>query len=159
LPRERREYCFGRRRELDSFSLIEVVIALGVATFAILVIVALLPAGIRSTKDSLDETHAVNILSQIISDRRSTPYANSSSIYSIPALTGTTQISNYFGILDDDQYSSTLSAATYRVDYIITPPASGQLGPYQLYLKVSWPAASTTTNGGAVETVATMPQP
>jgi type II secretory pathway pseudopilin PulG len=159
LLKEKRESCFCRRCGLDSFSLIEVVIALGIATFAILIIVALLPAGIRSTKDSLDETHAVNILSQIISDRRSTPYANSSYRYSIPALTTATAVTNYFGILEDDQYTNALSQAAYRVDYVLTPPLSGQLGPYQLYLKVSWPAASLATNGGAVETVATMPQP
>jgi type II secretory pathway pseudopilin PulG len=148
-------FCRSHRRR--AFSLVEVVLALSVATFAILVIVALLPIGIKSTKDSLDETGALNVLSQVIADRQATPFANPSTFYLLPALTPTmTPVTNFFGILPNNQYSAATSQARYRVDYIAMPPAAG-LDPYQIYLRVSWPAANT--NAGSVETVATFPQP
>jgi type II secretory pathway pseudopilin PulG len=150
----------GRARCPKAFSLVEVVLALGVATFAILVIVALLPVGIKSTKDSLDETGAVNVLSQVIADRQATPPASTSMLYGLPALTSTTTpVTNFFGILPNNQSSgANLSRAHYRVDVIVMPPEAG-LDPYEAYLKVSWPALANSTNAGSVETVATFPQP
>jgi type II secretory pathway pseudopilin PulG len=156
-----------RRRHPDSplddraFSLVEVVLALGVATFAILAIVALLPAGIKSTKDSLDETRALTVLNEIVADRQATPLDSSSVIYGLPALTNTLVIpvTNSFGVLPNNQPTPTLSQALYKVTCIETPPALGGLDPYQLYVKVGWPAAGNGPAGGSVETVATFAQP
>jgi type II secretory pathway pseudopilin PulG len=156
-----------RRRNPDSplgpraFSLVEVVLALSVATFAILAIVSLLPAGIKSTKDSLDETRALSVLNEVVSDRQATPFQSSSTLFGLPALTNTlvSPITNSFGVLPNHQSTATLSQALYKVTCIETPPAAGRLDPYQLYVKVSWPAAGTGPAAGAVETVATFAQP
>ncbi len=144
-----------------AFSLVEVVLALGIATFAILAIIALLPVGIKSTKDSLDETGALNVLSEVIADRRATPFSQSSTLYQLPALTNTllSPVTNYFGINDNNRSTgTTLTQARYRVDCVVIPPISGRLDPYQAYLKVTWPAGNTT-NGGYLETVVTFPHP
>jgi uncharacterized protein (TIGR02598 family) len=160
LSMERRQNRFCDLSSPRAFSLVEVVLALGISTFAILVIVALLPMGVRLTKDSLEETGALDVLSEVIADRQATPLTNSSTLYQLPALANsTTPVTNYFGITLTNTVTMTLSQARYRVDYIVSPPAQA-LDPYQVYLKVSWPAAAAnTTNTGSVETIATFPQP
>jgi type II secretory pathway pseudopilin PulG len=142
-----------------AFTLIEVVLALGIASFAVLTMVALLPVGIASTKDSLDESVALNILSEIISDRKATPLTLPSKTYEISALTpGMSPITNTFGIQDNNQATPSMSSARYRVDCSFTPSAIGTLGPYLGYFRVSWPANSATI-GGCVEGVVTFPPP
>lgn len=155
--RQGRFYCL---RSSCAFSLVEVVLALGIATFGILIIVALLPAGIQSTKDSLEETGAINVLSEVVADRHSTPFSSVSTLYGLPALTNTmvTPVTSYFGITETNSFSTQLSQARYRVDYVVTPPVSGRLDPYQVWIKVSWPALSASPSG-FVEGVATFSQP
>jgi type II secretory pathway pseudopilin PulG len=55
-----------RRRRLsrraEAFSLIEVVMAIGILTFAMLPLVALLPVGLKSVKNSVEEAAAANII-------------------------------------------------------------------------------------------------
>jgi uncharacterized protein (TIGR02598 family) len=141
------------------FSLIEVVLALGVASFALIAVVALLPVGIQSTKDSLEESGAVNVISQVVADRRASPLTAQSMLYQLPILnTAMSATSQSFLVTDYDQLTSTASQAQYRVDYRIVPPVTGSLDSYQMWLRVSWPAASA----GAVsfvETLVTFPQP
>jgi type II secretory pathway pseudopilin PulG len=147
-------------RPAPGFSLVEVVLALAICTFAILAIVALLPAGIQSTRDSVEESQAINVLSEVISDRQATPLNQVSMVYQLPAFTNsmTSPVTNSFGITDDNQFSIPLTHARYRVDYIVNPPVTGRLDPYQAWLKVSWPAQSVTPSG-MVEGVVTFPQP
>jgi len=147
-------------RSQNAFSLVEVVVSLGIVSFALLAIVALLPIGLQSTKDTIEETNAVNALSAIIADRQATPFNTKSVVYQLPVLTnGMPLQSNYFGITDNNQSTgATLTQAHYRVDYVVIPPVAGQLDPYQIHFKVSWPAPNTNS-AGSVEVVATYPQP
>ncbi len=145
----------------SSFSLVEVVLAIGVAAFVLIAIVGMLPVGLKSINESVDESRAINILSSIIADRFSTPFSKVSQIYGLPALTNTLiqPATNFFGITDDDQFSDTdLSKARYRVDYIISPPVTGRRDPYQAWFKVSWPAKNTNSIE-KMEVVVAFPQP
>ena len=134
--------------------------AVGIATFGILAVVALLPIGMQSAKTSLEETVAVNILSAVISDRQATPFNQSSKVYGLPVLTNTAvaPVSNFFGITEGNQFTTQLDQARYRVDYTITPPISGTLDPFKMWLKVSWPAADINPAEYA-EGVVTFSQP
>jgi uncharacterized protein (TIGR02598 family) len=49
----------------QAFSLVEVVIALGVTSFAVLALIGTLPTGIKSVQDSSNESARANILQQI----------------------------------------------------------------------------------------------
>jgi type II secretory pathway pseudopilin PulG len=61
-----------------AFSMVEVAIALGIVSFALLTVLALLPMGMKSNQISAEETRAVNILSMLEADLRNThPLANS----------------------------------------------------------------------------------
>jgi uncharacterized protein (TIGR02598 family) len=149
-----------RRLQTDvAFTLVEVVLALGIASFAILTMIALLPVAISSTNDSLDESVALNVMSGIIADRKSSPFAAPSQTYAISALTtGMSAITNTFGITDSGTSTNTLTQARFRVDCAITPPPSGTTAPYLSLIRISWPAAAAKPTA-FVETVATFPQP
>ena len=143
-----------------AFSLVEVAMSLGIVAIAILVVMALLPVGVQSTRDSLEETGAVNVISQIVADRRATPAAEVSKIYGLPALTGnfTVPVTNTFGIANLQQMQpAPLAGAQYRVESILTSPAAGRSDPYLDYLKVSWPA--NAANGQSLEVIVSFPQP
>jgi uncharacterized protein (TIGR02598 family) len=55
------------------FSLVEVSVAIAILSFCLLTLLALLPAGLISTTDSLQKTSAAGIVSQIAADIRDTP--------------------------------------------------------------------------------------
>jgi type II secretory pathway pseudopilin PulG len=54
-------------RRTDAFSLVEVTLALGVAALCLLVLLGLLPAGVKTQQNSIQQTTANQILSQICS--------------------------------------------------------------------------------------------
>jgi uncharacterized protein (TIGR02598 family) len=155
---------FSRKINAHAFSLVEVVIALGVATFCLVTLVALIPTGLKSDKESFNESHAVNILSGIINERRLSSADESSIIYQgfqiLPEVTSTQQdpLNDFFGVdLEGKSTIKDLSLATYRVDYTINTPISPSLGPYRIHIRISWPAQGTVTS--ALETTTSIPQP
>ncbi|SDT94863.1 Verru_Chthon cassette protein B [Verrucomicrobium sp. GAS474] len=146
-------------RPSPAFSLIEVLFALGIATLAVVAILALLPAGLQSTRDSLQESEALNILSELIADRKATPLTAASALYALPALTNAmAPVSASFGVRDDHRTTARFEQARWRVSYTFTPPPKGTLQPYLARFRISWPAASTA-NAESVEGIASFPQP
>src|SRR4249920_2281378 len=59
------------KRGLASFSLVEVVLTLGVVGFALLAIIGLLPIGLQSGRASIQETRANHLAEQIFNTLRS----------------------------------------------------------------------------------------
>ncbi|SRR6266496_1717184 len=57
-------------RETAAFSLVEITLALGVAAFALLAILGMLPTGLKIQQTSIQQTTANEIISQIFSDLR-----------------------------------------------------------------------------------------
>lgn len=151
--------CFSRS-SAGAFSLVEVVLALGVATFSLLAIVALLPVGIQSTKDSLEESQAIDVLSEVVADRQASPLNLTSTLYQLPALTNTmaNPATGFFGITESNTFTAQLNQARYRVDYSATPPVGTRLDPYRVWFKVSWPARSANPTE-FVEGIVTFAQP
>ena len=142
------------------FSLIEVVLALGIAAFALVSVVGLLPLGIGMAGESVDESGAVNLISAVVSDRLATSSTTASLIYSLPAMTSSTAtISGTFGAGENGEFTGNdWTKARYRVVYSLTPPASGRPDPEIAWFRVTWPAM-TPKNASSFETVVTFPQP
>jgi uncharacterized protein (TIGR02598 family) len=67
----------GAVNRRKAFTLVEVVIALAVTTFCILVLLGLLPVGVRTAQQSRGETRAAYLAEQVVSDLRSSPFTNS----------------------------------------------------------------------------------
>src|SRR4051794_39021241 len=62
-----------RGRDRFGFSLVEVVLALGIASFCLLAASALLPIGAQTHRAAIGDGESVGILSAIVSDLRATP--------------------------------------------------------------------------------------
>ncbi len=61
-----------RRKPTRAFSLIEVMLALGVLSFALISVMALWPAGLKSVKAARDEAAAANVMQMIAGTLRTT---------------------------------------------------------------------------------------
>jgi uncharacterized protein (TIGR02598 family) len=152
---------------ITAFSLVEVVLAMGIVSFALIILFALLPIGLKSNSDSMGESQGVNLLQAMIADRQSSAYSNSSTLYSLPALTNvTTQLTGTLYVMEDGVTTNAQpSAARYRVNYTVYPPTNTYAGatntpvtgpplPVSINFRVSWPAAQTN-RPSSVETIAT----
>ncbi|MEM6821326.1 MAG: prepilin-type N-terminal cleavage/methylation domain-containing protein [Verrucomicrobiota bacterium] len=152
------------------FSLVELVVALGIVSFALLSTVALLPLGVKSYKETIDETRAGFILTALEADLRN----------SAPIAGVTPQRSRLFGLLlpyEKDiatgatRFNSTIISATknlmegketvglssaevivplkesarYQASILYTRiPAAQSLTPMEGVLIVNWPPIQST---------------
>jgi len=147
-----REY-FSR----SAFSLIEVTIAMGLVAFAALVIFAMLPTALSLSRESSDETIAVNVLSAITMDiNNSSGRAPTSFLQGVP-LTVANSGTNYF----DEQGVRVMDAADpqarYRATWEVRLKDAFKTSSRHVYLRVGWPAAKPVPNGW-VETVVVLPE-
>ncbi len=159
---------FGRHpRSIVAFSLVEVVLAMGIIAFALIMLFALLPVGLKSNTDSIGESQAVNLLQALIADRQATAYTNNSSLYNLPALADVTTTGTGTFYLNEDGVTTNAVAARarYQVNYTVYPaanlftqatnyPVTSVPMPVTIHFTVSWPAAATN-RPSSVETVAT----
>ncbi len=147
-----------------AFSLVEVVIALGIASFALLTIMALLPTGIKSNQVSVQETEASGMLTTLAADLRNThPLAASgkSLLFGLPLpyaqslgqTTANTTLSTntlYTIGLDNTEKPISLTSTpppTFQISviYINIPQlaVAGSTAPIEARLIVNWPAKNT----------------
>lgn len=145
----------GFRR--PGFSLVEVVLALGIASFALVTIVALLPVGLKMASESENESRAVNILSAVAADRMATPFGLPSREFGFPSLTNTVT-EGFLLVEEDGTATADEDAARYRVGYQVIPPASLSLEPYRVWLRISSPAQNTNP-ATFFETIVSFAQP
>jgi uncharacterized protein (TIGR02598 family) len=73
LKKPRRLPAFRRTAGVAAFSLVEVVVALGIFTFALVAIIGLFVTGLNTNKESSDQIQAANFASLLISTRRAVP--------------------------------------------------------------------------------------
>lgn len=149
------------------FSLVETVLALGVAAFCLATIFALLPIGMNSNKTSSEQTVATNMLTSISADLRTTTNpANSASaqlspIFGIsvpPSVTSspaTVQAPSPIYISADGTKATTpatIATARYQLNVWTTPGLGKRATLVRLLL--TWPANASVANAaGSVETV------
>ena len=65
---------FTRLRRTTGFSLIEVTLALGIVTFALVGVVGVLPVALNSCRQSFDETRAAAVANTVFTSFRSQPF-------------------------------------------------------------------------------------
>ena len=138
----------------DAFTLTEVVLALGIASFALIGMIGLLPVGFKAVAETDNDSRVVSLLSSIITDRRASPFASPSTRYNFPSLKTPSSPSSHFDVAEDGSLVGGGSSARFRVHYLITPPASNSLEPYRVWLRVTQPAAGAN-QPTLFETIAT----
>jgi uncharacterized protein (TIGR02598 family) len=131
-----------------AFSLVEVVLALGVAAFCLIAIVGLMPVGVQTNRHANSQTVATNILAAVVADLRTTPAAATTSPeFAITFDAGKTLFFDASG-----QASISLGPASrYRLNITWN---SAPAGLHDAVLKVSWPASvdpATATPSGLVK--------
>jgi hypothetical protein len=144
---------------------------MGIIAFALIIMVALLPVGLKSNSDSIGESQAVNLMQALIADRQATAYSTNSSLYNLPALTNITalQTGTLFVMEDAVTTNAQPTAARYRVLYTVYPAKTIYASatnyesatvpqPVFINFRVSWPAAQVT-RPSSVESTVTFMQP
>ncbi len=131
---------------------------MGIASFCLITVFALLPMGVANDKETVDTTVAAGIAAQVIADLRVNPTATSSPHYSVPipkaggatTITTTLPAAQILYFADDGSYSTTLvrtgaTPSLYRVSVGYAPPPTGKTTATILRVFVSWPAVADTT--------------
>ena len=144
-----------RRKAVFAFSLVEVTLALGIAAFALLAIFGQLPVGLRTSRDSIAQTGAANVIAAVAEDLRAAPStATTSSMFAINIPSNTTSTTVTLFLTEQGQYSTSLSPnSRYRVNITFNPNSAGANAATFATVAVTWPAAAALTDAaGSAET-------
>jgi hypothetical protein len=168
-----------------AFSLVEVVIALGVAVFCLLTLVALLPVGVTANKNMVEQTVATGLMAAVVDDLRNTPAPTAAndptygtaSINSpyyqipIPRATGPSKTYTLFlgdngalsGTFNSPAVATATPTPTYRVQLDFYPPgatttSTTPVGPTRVRILVTWPALADPGVTTSPSSAATAPK-
>ena len=126
-------------RNWDGFSLVEVTLALGIASFCLIAVLGLMPVGIQTNRNATCQTAATNLMATVVADLRATPKTvNTSSQFAITFGVNSTLYFDATG-----QFTTSLSTNSR---YQLNITWSGSTGLRYADLKVMWPAAATAAN-------------
>ena len=157
------------RQSISAFSLVELIIALGVAAFCLIAVFGLIPVGVQTNRNATSQTAATSILANVVSDLRRapvprpTPSPVRSSVYgiTIPAVGGANTTAQILYFDDTGRFSNVIAPpfptpfqARYQMSVTFPTPAPNNPGGTYADLKVIWPAAvdpSTTRPSGSAE--------
>jgi uncharacterized protein (TIGR02598 family) len=157
---------FTRPAYQGGFSLVEVVVALGVAAFCLLTLMGLLVVGINGSSMSAQQSVAVNIATAVATDLRATPlncqnYTPSLKLYSprfgitVPAPTAGNGMQTFYVSVDGTPltqvYPATTSTPPANTAYRVTvqgplrPTVTGQRVASPVFILVTWPGLADPT--------------
>lgn len=141
-----------------AFSLVEVVLAIGITAFALIAILGLLPVGLNTMRESVDEMVATGILTAVEADLRNVPEDESNSpLYGVPvwSAASTTEWQRF---LDRNGHPV---AERQEADYVMVctlyPPEEDVSDCLRIHVKVAWPGRAAVPTG-SVETLVAIAQ-
>ena len=132
----------------NSFSLVELTLALGVAAICLISVFGLLPVGLKANHNAISQSASASIIAAVVADMRATPKASTTSTqYGVTfGTTKTVYFDNEGGIA-----TSVAPNSRYRLDIDFPPNPTAGAATFA-YLKVTWPAAASPTSAtGASE--------
>jgi len=140
-----------------AFSLVEVVIALGIVSVVIFGVMGLIPSGMKMFRDSNDQSGGANLLNSLSDSIRGAGTTNGTN-YS-----WTYNGSNYGYVINGAPVTNTLTAVTLqggtatntlyqqlKAVVVITPPPS-LWSEGSAMISVAWPASAGATWNGALQ--------
>ena len=146
------------------FSLVEVILAIGIVSFAFMAVVALLPVGLKTVRESSDESAAMNLLPLVASDLKTLSLQTRKTLrYGMPDWTSLTRTeSGRFFMDESGAPQAERSNAHYVVDWRMIPPGGWStnprtqpLAPVKVSLRIGWPAVAAEP-GSFVESLITL---
>jgi Tfp pilus assembly protein PilV len=141
------------RKRRRAFSLVEVVLALGVASFALISLIGLFAHALETTRESTQAILASNAAASIIALERVSPtngLANASPIPRLDQASSNFTPSPSFSInpavyvTSSGQVTNSASHASYGLLYQVVPNATTNAA--QVYLMLYWPPEGSPTN-------------
>ena len=137
-----------------AFSLVEVVLALGVIGFAIVAIIGVIPIGLHTSHSSQDETRAAQVAQAIFSSLASQTQTQFNNVQlqrndNSTAVFDLTQSSTATLYVDNDgKLIQTASAAVYSINVTTNSSPAGFDAGYanEVTLAVAWPASAPAAN-------------
>lgn len=148
------------QRFRSAFTLVEVTLALGLASFCLVAIFGLLPSGVNSNRDAREQTAAINFLTAVTADLREAGASPKTSVQyglAVPGAGGSitpssAPIQKYLS--EDGQVVASASSARYRLSVWMMPPPADSRQVTAVRLLLSWPPTAEISNAaGSVETV------
>jgi uncharacterized protein (TIGR02598 family) len=128
---------------VKAFSLIEIVLALGICAFCLVALIGLFSVGMKSSRESVENQEVANLASLLITQRRSAPTNSTTPFSLLPPLTSTANNSNAPTFINTAGEIAPESSADYRMIYDIqtTPQRVSRVS-----LSLSAPASLDPTN-------------
>ena len=155
----KRGKLFPRTTGSQAFSLVEVVIALGICTIALFPMMSLLSNGMRLDQDARQQMQAADLATLLVTERRDAP-TNTLSNAVLPSLDQAYPATAVTKWVDFAGSSASESGAAFRLSYQVgTNSVNSSIG--QIHLLFTWPpAADPGTAPGRYEltTQVLMPQ-
>jgi uncharacterized protein (TIGR02598 family) len=121
----------GKRKQIQAFSLVEVVVAMGIFTFAMATMMALIPAGLKAYQTAGNATAYGQIMQNVMTDVELMGIANITNLSTYQVASGTPPPSNkattnyYFDNQGSPTTSSTASGTVYTAQVFFSPVGSG----------------------------------
>ena len=139
------------------FSLVEVVMALGICTFVLVALIGLFSTGWKMNRESEDKLQAANLASQIIAQRIISPTNGPAGAAIPPAKLGQAYGNAYAAadnfVAFDGTLSASVAGAAYRIACNVGTNATTGSKVSQIYLMLTWPPQADPANAaGRYET-------
>ncbi len=138
-----------RGQGLRAFSLIEVVVALGICTFVLIALMGLLGTGLQSGRDSEDQIQATNLAALLIATRTAAT-TNTIPNFAIPASAMTNGYGQVYPggntYISSNGMLTTVAGAAYQITCLAGTNLITGSGICQVYLRLSWPVHMSATN-------------
>jgi uncharacterized protein (TIGR02598 family) len=152
-PGQRHSVQFGTRPDSGTvaFSLVEVVLALAIFTFALVTILGLLGVALGTNKQSSDQIQASNIASLLIATRRASP-TNTGANFAAFALPNLNQgMFTNTTIVGEDGTTTATTGSRYNLYYVLGTNSTTGTSVANVYLLLWWPlnAKMPTNNPSA----------
>ena len=134
---------------LLAFSLVEVVLALGIVSFCLIAVIGLMPVGLKSVKNANEQAGAADVLNAIAESLRTAVSTNSTNYSN--SFAGTNNITYNVGdtnsvivtwtklTMEGAMETPPSSPKRLAASLIITPP-SNSTSPGRALVSVAWPA-------------------
>ncbi len=145
----------------DGFSLVEVALALGIAAFALVAIFGLLPIGVTSNQNAVQQTVAAGIASSIAADLHNAPIystltSGTSPVYGIALPAAGAASATHTLLLREDATPTaaidnltSFKGAVYRATVSLSPPAAAKRSATVVRVFISWPPSPSDSSATA----------
>jgi len=136
-----------QKSHAGGFSLIEVVIALGIVAFGLVSVIGLLPVGLQSFRQAIDNSVTTQIVQRVVDETQQTDFNT---------LANTVYYFNDQGTMLSGTSSQTLYTVNVSINKSTAVPSDGIVGPYSSANLATLSIQITQAGGGATRTASAM---